>query len=261
MSSTTIYGVLLLVFLFLSILGMLEAGRYWGRKRRAEDPEGAREGIGAVDGALFGVMGLLIAFTFSGAASRYDTRRDLVVTEANAIGTAYLRLDLLPARTQAELRDDFRRYVDSRLAVYRALPDLAAAKDRLAASTEIQNQIWSKAVTACNASEVNGNAVTSLVIAALNDMIDITTTRAMVLQAHPPGMVYAMLVLLVLVGGLLAGYGTAAGRRRSWMHLIGYAALMAISIYIIIDFEFPRVGLIRLDRFDRVLVEVRESMK
>jgi len=74
-----------------------------------EDPEGARAGAGAVEGSVFGLLGLLIAFTFSGAAFRFDARRQLAVEETNAIGTAYLRLDLLPADKQPALRDSFRR--------------------------------------------------------------------------------------------------------------------------------------------------------
>src|SRR6187399_822560 len=113
--------------LFAGMLAAMEAGRRIGVRRRARDPEGAEIGLGTINGAVFGLMGLLIAFTFSGAASRFDKRRELVVQEANNIGTAYLRLDLLPASAQPALRERFRRYVDARIAAYRALPDAAAA--------------------------------------------------------------------------------------------------------------------------------------
>jgi hypothetical protein len=91
----------------------------------ARDPVGARAGA-VVNGAVFGLLGLLVAFTFSGAANRFDTRRQLVVEETHAIGTAYLRLDVLPATAQPALRARIREYLDSRLAAYRAMPDLAA---------------------------------------------------------------------------------------------------------------------------------------
>jgi hypothetical protein len=83
--------------LFLGMLLLLETGRRLGVRRLASDPEGARAGTGTVEGAVFALLGLLVAFTFSGAASRFDQRRDLIVEETNDIGTAYLRLDLLPA--------------------------------------------------------------------------------------------------------------------------------------------------------------------
>jgi len=237
---------------------MLEVGRRVGVRRRLHDPDGATAGLGALDGAIFGLMGLLIAFTFSGAASRLDTRRQLIVQEANNIGTAYLRLDLLPASAQPQLRDDFRRYVDSRLAVYRALPDVEAAKGRLAESNAIQGEIWNLAVAA---TKVNGNAITSLVLSSLNDMIDITTTRTVALQTHPPLAIFWMLILMVLAGALLAGYGTADSKQRSWLHTIGFAVLMTVAIYMIIDLEYPRFGLIRVDAVDQLLINLRKDMK
>jgi hypothetical protein len=126
---------MLAIGLFFGMLLLLEIGRRIGLRRLATDSEGARQGFGVVEGAVFGLMGLLIAFTFSGAASRFDTRRQLVVEEANAIGTAYLRLDLLPPSTQAALRENFRRYVDARLEVYRKLPDMVAAMQELTNAT------------------------------------------------------------------------------------------------------------------------------
>jgi hypothetical protein len=110
-------GPALAAGLFVGVLVFLEAGRRIGRRRIASG--GAETGFGAVESAVFGLMGLLIAFTFSGAAARFDGRRDLVTREANAIGTAWLRIDLVPAEAQAKLRDLFRRYMDSRLATYR----------------------------------------------------------------------------------------------------------------------------------------------
>jgi len=127
--------------LFLGMLFCLEMGRRWGVRQLDRDPSAARAGTNAVEGAVFALLGLLIAFTFSGAAARFDTRRVQIVDEANAIGTAWLRIDLLPAEAQPLLRDLFRNYVDSRLAAYRKLPDLAAAKAELQRSQEIQSEI------------------------------------------------------------------------------------------------------------------------
>ena len=102
---------------------------------------------------MFALLGLLIAFTFSGAAVRFDQRRSLIVQETNDIGTAYLRLDLLPPSAQPALRDLFRRYLDSRLEVYRRLPDIEAARAELARSNELQGEIWSRAVAASRMNE------------------------------------------------------------------------------------------------------------
>jgi hypothetical protein len=107
--------------LFPLTLIFLEIGRHFGRKRLAEDPEGARAGASAVEGAVFALFGLLIAFTFTGAASRFEARRNLIVDHTNAIGTAWLRLDLLPADVQPALRQDFRLYVDGIIKIHQQI--------------------------------------------------------------------------------------------------------------------------------------------
>lgn len=251
---------LLALGLMLGMLVLLEVGRRMGDRRLANDPDGARAGTGTVEGAVFALLGLLIAFTFSGAASRFDARRDLIVQETNAIGTAYLRLDLLPAGAQPALRDLFRRYVDSRLETYRKIPDVEAVKAELARSTALQGEIWTQAVAAGRLEGAPPPAA-MLLLPALNDMIDITTTRTMAVRMHPPLAIFAMLFGLGLASALLAGYGMAGGKSRNWLHMIGFAAVMAVAVYVILDIEFPRLGLIRVDAFDQALVELRATMK
>ena len=99
----------------------LEMGRRFALRRKREDPEGAEKGLGAVEGAIFGLMGLLIAFTFSGAGERFQHRRDLILQETNDIGTAWMRIDLLPADAQPQMRQLFREYLDARLRTLRTL--------------------------------------------------------------------------------------------------------------------------------------------
>jgi hypothetical protein len=240
------------------MLLVLELGRRMGIKRLASDPEGAMSGLGVIDAAVFGLFGLLVALTFSGAASRFDARRHLIVDETNSVGTAWLRLDLLPAGEQSDLRELFRRYVDSRLSTYRKLPDVPAAEAEIAESTRIQVQIWDKAVAACEMKREN--ATTTLVLGSLNSMIDIVTTRTAATRLHPPLVIFELLFVLGLCCALLAGFGMAGSKRRSWVHTIAFGAVIACSIYVIVELEYPRLGMIRVDDADRVLVELRESM-
>jgi hypothetical protein len=245
--------------LFLGMLLFLEIGRRIGERWLSKDPDAARLGVGAVEGSVFGLLGLLVAFTFSGASTRFDARRHLIVEETNAIGTAYLRLDVLPSAVQPALRDSFRRYLDSRLAIYRKLPDVAAAKEELAKSNHLQAEIWRVGVAAVQA-EGAPSAAPMLFLPALNAMFDITTTRTMATQMHPPEIVYVMLFGLALLASLLAGYGMAGGKVRKWLHMIGFAVIMALSVYVILDLEFPRLGFIRVNAFDQALVDLRKSM-
>jgi hypothetical protein len=120
------------VSMLVGMLICLEVGRRLGIRSLAKDPQGAMSGLGAMQGSVFSLYGLPIAFTFSGAPARFDARRHLVIEEADAIGTAYLRLDLLPDEAQPGMRELFPKYVDSRLATFRKLPDLQAAQVELA---------------------------------------------------------------------------------------------------------------------------------
>jgi len=249
----------LAVALFLGMLVLLEVGRRIGQRRLEQDPSGARTGSGAVEGAVFGLLGLMLAFTFSGAASRFDGRRHLVVEEANNIGTAWLRIDLLPSEAQPPLRELFRRYLDSRLATYgNQHPDVEMAMAEYGRSTKLQGEIWALAVAACRDSPTPQAAL--LLLPALNQMIDITTTRLMATRTHPPGIIFVMLAALALAGALLAGFAMAEGKERSWVHNFAFAAILAATVWITIDLEYPRLGLIRVDAADAVLEDLRRSM-
>lgn len=208
---------------------------------------------------MFGLVGLLVAFTFSGAASRFDERRELIVQETNAIGTAYLRLDLLPTEARPAARRQLQDYLDARIATYRKLPDVQAARAELGHSLALQGEIWTAAIRARQADGASPDAL-KLLLPALNEMFDILTTRTMAIEMHPPIVIHGMLVVLMLASALMAGYGMAGGKTRTWMHILGFALVMALAVYIIIDIEYPRIGLIRVDAFDRALVDLRTSM-
>ena len=202
-----------------------------------------------------------MAFTFSGAGARFDAHRHLIVEETNAIGTAYLRLDLLPVEAQPPLREKFRAYVEARLEVYRKLPDIAAPpKEEMVKANRLQVEIWRQAVAASRAQGASA-AAPMLLLPALNVMIDITTTRTMAAQIHPPMIIFVLLFALALISSLLVGYVMATSKTRNWLHMLGLAFVMAVSVYVILDIEYPRLGFIRVDAFDEALVELRESMK
>jgi hypothetical protein len=241
----------LIAGLFVSMLAFVELGRRIGLNKKFE-------GLGAVEGGVFGLMGLLIAFTFGSAAVRFETRRSLAVEEVNDIGTAYLRLDLLQPAAQAKLRDAFRRYVDSRIAVYEGLPDLDVARVPLARMAELQNEIWRESVTACG--EVASSAPAMLLLPALNTMFDITTTRTVAFQSHQPTIIFVMLALAMLACSLLAGFEMGIGSGRNWLHVVCFAAVLTIAFFVILDLEYPRVGLLRLDWMDQLLRDLRSGM-
>ena len=245
--------------LFFVMLACLEAGYRIGHWNTEKHPELAHEGIGAVEGAVFALLGLLLAFTFAGATSRLDARRHLIVQEANAIGTSYLRVDLLSANDQPAMRHLFRDYLDARLRVYEKVPDLKAVDEEIAHAEQLQQEIWSRAVSASKTDQTQN--VARLLLPALNEMIDVTTSRSIALHTHLPPLIFALLICVALLSGLLAGYAMAERKRRSWLHVLVYAAVVAVTVYAVLDLEFPRLGLIRLDSADQAMLRLRDSIR
>jgi hypothetical protein len=245
--------------LFGGMLLLFEVGRRIGIRRLAIDPDGIAKGSGPVEAAIFGLLGLLLAFTFSGAASRFEQRRYLIGEEANAIGTAYLRVALLPPDVQPEMRLLFRRYVDSRLETYRNVADATATRARLSQSAMLQSHIWTRAVAACQRPEGSADAG-KLLLPALNQMFDITTTRAVAMQNHPPRVIFFLLAGLSLVCSALVGYVMCGTIVRSWFYMLLVATTMSLTLYVILELEYPRLGAIRIDAADQTLVELRNTM-
>jgi hypothetical protein len=219
------------------------------RLRRTTSPQS-----NAIEGAVFALFGLLLAFTFSGAVARYDAHRELVSEERNDIGTAYLRLDLLPPQDQPPLRQLFRDYVTSRLHLYEGVvPEISPASEQL------QLEIWQKSVAAAAAPGASPDA-TKLLLPALNTMIDITGTRENSFNMHPPAVIF--LLLFVLSGGsaFLAGYGMTT-TKRSWLYTLAFAFTVTLTVYATLEIEYPRQGLIRLGHTDDTLIHLHDSMK
>jgi hypothetical protein len=243
-----------------SMIVLLEVGRRLGARRVARHSDASEASLGAGEGAVFALFGLLLAFTFAGAGARFDARRQLVAEEANAVGTAWLRLDLLPAEAQPPLRALFREYLDTRLEVYRRLPDVAAAEKALAESEIKQRAIWKQAVPATLGPGAHPDAG-KLLLPALNEMIDITTTRTMAARIHAPRPIWALLFLLALGCALLAGYSMGARKKRNWLHIAGFVGASVVVIYVILDLEYPRVGFFRIDAYDQVLIDLAASMR
>lgn len=227
--------------------------------RRLSQKDSPQEVTGTIIGSVFALLGLLIAFTFSGAYSRFDLRRQLIVQEANAIGTAYLRLDLLPVSSQVPLREKFRAYTISRATLYKKLTDEEEARRELVRAHTLQKEIWALALSATMDPQYQPTRL--LLLPTLNQMIDIVTTRSVAIQTHPPFLIWAMLCGIALACAGLTGYRAGISRHLGLFYHILLAAITASVLYVILDLEYPRYGLIRLDSINRVLVELAETMK
>jgi hypothetical protein len=249
----------ILLSIFALIALSLRGGWRVGRRRLVAAGDNANEGLGAIEAATFGMMGLLLAFVFTGAAARFEARRDLIVQETNAIGTAWLRLDLLNEAARRDARDLMRRYLDQRLDIYGDVTDADRTRQAQAAAAATQGRLWSLAIE--QSREDKSQPIAQLLLPALNEAFDIATTRTLATRQHPPFAIFLMLGVLVMISAFLAGFAQAKVARQSMLHLLGFSVMTALALYLILDLEYPRIGIIRVDSFDRALLELRDSMR
>ena len=254
--TTELTGVVCLA-LMAGMMITFTLGRRGGIRHRRIDIEGARNMSGAVEGSLFALLGLLVAFTFSGAADRFEARRALITDEANAIETAWLRVDLLDRADQPALRAGFRDYLDARLAFYAQLPDERAAEPELRRAEQIGATIWALAV---DAAQRGVPGAVPVLMPALNAMYDIETLRKVALVTHPPLPIYGLLMVLALVCSSLAGHHAASNARHPRVLPLMFAGISSLAIFVILDLEYPRAGFIRIDSADVLLRELRAKM-
>ena len=246
-----------ILVLFFGMLAFTMVGHRLGRRYR--DRGGGDEGLGAIEGAIFALMGLLIAFTFSGALERFDSRRALIIEEANALSTAYDRLDMLPEPTRTNLHDALRTYLDTRLAAYAVVSDPASVARQIDAYTALQQTIWQQATAAATASAIVSTPM--LVLPPLNVAFDLARTRLADTTIHPPSIIFIMLGTLTLVSAMLAGFAMSKNPLLSRLHVLGFAALLTFTVCVIVNLEYPRRGFIRVDATDQVLRDVRARMR
>jgi hypothetical protein len=237
------------LFVFLSVMLMFQLGRWLGRRIATEHTEG----LGLLDGAIFALVGLLMAFTFSGASSRFDERRMLIVEESNAIGTARLRLDLLPPEARQKSLELMDRYVESRLETYRHPTDLEEAVRQHNKTIALQSQIWEIAIASGREPDALP-AINISLLAALNQMFDIANTRVAIVRMHTPLLIYLFLWVAAMLASLIAGHVTEkVPGHRNFIHVVAFGLLMSLALYVALDYDYPRGGFIRETDFDSML--------
>lgn len=209
--------------------------------------------IKIAEGTVFALLGLLIAFTFSSSYERFENRKILIITEANAIETVNLRIGLLPAEMQPPLRTTLHEYVQARLHTYDKIPDMQAVNNEIEKCHTLATQLWNQAIDACKAANVQ--ATTLLLIPAINNLFEIANTRIDITHLHAPGAIFFLLIGLAVLASFLVGYSMAKNYSYSMVYILIYVAVTALTIYIIIDLEFPRVGLIKVNSFDTMLIK------
>lgn len=240
-------SVLIATVLFVLILLANEGGYRAGRHRNAKNDDGSKTQTNAIQGAMLGLLALLLGFTFTMSLQRFDARSQAVMEEANAIGTAWLRTGLLPETHAGDARELLEEYVDLRLRA--AAIDVTRAEERQAAAREanrLHGELWDVAL---RASEEDPRPVTSgLFIQSLNELIDVYGARNAALRKHVPEIVLLSLFAVFIIGGSVLGYAGGLAGARPLVATVAMSVLIVLVIFIIIDLDRPRRGLIQVNQ-------------
>ena len=245
----------LVLMLFAAMIICILLGIFIGKRFYKE-----YEKEGTVQGALFAILGLLLAFTFSMSVSRYDKRIDIIIEEANDIGTAVLRADLYPEAERQLFRADFKRYVEARIAYFDAGADVTKMMDEQRQASEIAQQLWNRA-SQLSSNPAITNTASMQMIPALNSMIDIANTRWYITLAKVPEPVLYLLFILICICSFYTGYTLSGKKKIDWIGLIGFCLLVCAIVHLIIDIDRPRRGTITLTQTNQSIVELRKMFE
>ncbi len=231
----------------------LEAGyRLGGRRRRSANQED-KPPLGEMVAATLGLVAFMLAFTFGLAASRFDLRRGIVLDEANAIGTTYLRTSLLPEPQRTESRRLLREYVALRV----GSPDWQQQAEKVARSEVVHERLWAQAVAA---TERNQNPVLlALYFQTLNELIDLHAKRVTLsLRNRIPLAIWGALFFVACLGMVLMGYHAGLAETGRSLGVLALVLTFAAVMALIADLDRPREGLLQVDQ--SALIDVQRTM-
>ena len=204
-----------------------------------------RMGFSGVVSSLLGLLALILGFTFAMAGSRYENRKNNLIDEANCIGTAILRSDIYPDSLKNEFKKDFEAYLNSRRDYYLLDNDEVKLTASLKQSAMASDRLWSRATF--YAKDKNYFIQSNMMMPALNQMFDSASKSNMVLNSKvPETIVYLMLAFSIIISFFI-GYNSGLEKKINTKFILGFCFLICVVIFITLDLDRPRRGLIKLD--------------
>lgn len=242
---------------FLLFLGMILtfiAGNLIRRYKEKKEEKEEEKSYGALIGSLLGLLALLLSFTFSMSSSRHDNRVSIIIQEANDIGTAILRADLYPDSIRQAFRKDFEAYLETRISFYGAKADWNGMNKSINDGQKFQALLWERA-SSLGRDKENLHR-TAQMIPALNAMFDIATTRTAATLDKVPEVIYFLLFLISLTSALMVGL--TGGVKPDWIMVLSFSLMICMTVYLILDLDRPRRGVITMDTANSQIVQLRE---
>jgi hypothetical protein len=239
MYNLTGYPLIFFVISFLTLWLAAWAGATIFRRRKLE--EGAREDFGVIQAATLTLLGLILAFSFSMATSRYDQRKNLEEEEANAIGTEYLRADLLPAADAAKVKGLLKDYLEQRILFYRTR-DLEEYRQITIRTAKLQGDLWSAVQVPALAQPT---PLSALAVIGMNDVLNSQGYTQAAWWNRIPGSAWGLMIVMAVCSNVLIGYGARNFKAERWILLV-LPLVVSITFMLIADIDSPRGGLIRV---------------
>jgi hypothetical protein len=245
-----LWGLSLVIVVF--VLLSIECGYRLGHYRRSRSEQEKDAPVGAMVGSTLGLLAFMLAFTFGMAASRFDTRKSLVLDEANAIGTTYLRAAMLPDRRD-EVRGLLRDYVDARLEAVQS----GRVVEGVRRAEDLQARLWTEA--AAIGQQHPDSIVVGLFVESLNEVIDLHAKRVTAgLRNRIPGAIWVgLFTIAVLSLGAMGYHSGLVGTTRS-LAVIAVAFAFSAVIALVVDLDRPQEGTLTVSQ--QALIDVRQSM-
>lgn len=247
----TLVAILFLLMMLFIALGSLIAKRQRNKPGYIENPANS-----TIYGAVFGLLAFLLAFTFSMSGSRFENRRQASLAEGNAIGTAILRADMFPDTERNAFREDFKQYLQARITMITAGADV---KKIIAANKQVSfyaARLWKRAM---DLSKINPNVISGQMIIALNEMFDSATTNTYSEAMRVPQSIVLMLFILSVIAAFFVGYISVGKGRFDWLIGTGFCLLSSLVIFITLDLDRPRSGLIQLDTSHEAIISLMQQ--
>lgn len=247
-------GIFFIIIFVLNWLG------HRARKRTSRLHPEKEVVFGAAEGSLYGLMALLLAFSFNIVTTNFESRRQLIINEANFINAAILRCNLYPDSIKQSLLPDFKQYLESRIAYYDLGDGPAEDKIKtvLKESNQHFNSIWSKINLLTKDKE--NLLLTQQMISALIDMKNIAATREAARNGSIPLLITLVLLFLVFVSSFLMGYGVKPGQRNPIFCLV-FSLMTTAALFLVMEIGRPRQGYVNLDNAEQNMVDLRKMFQ
>ena len=258
MNETLLYKTpawIIVVTLFISMMAIHWVG-YRFRSIETKNKQAlSNEVIGSIVASLLGLLALLLSFTFNMASTRYDSRRLVILEEANTIRTAILRLDMYPDSIKNQIKPDIKEYLESRIYYYTSVVDTFDIDKSTRKAAKIHHQIWKKVI---HDSKNEASFLRSQqMIPALNDMINIVSKRDAVKNATVPNPVYWLLFVIILSASFTIGYSNIGKQKNHFLAII-FSITIMLTVYLILNLDRPRRGITNINNTEQKVIDLRE---